>query len=50
MFQTNITQWRLMFFIAAGISIVTNLVFVFLMSTDVQPFNYAEKDGNLIIY
>ncbi|CAB3229008.1 unnamed protein product [Arctia plantaginis] len=46
--MTNITQWRIMFFIASGISIVTNVIFVLMMSTDVQPFNYASTDETCV--
>ncbi|CAB3229007.1 unnamed protein product [Arctia plantaginis] len=41
--MTNITQWRLLFFITSGVALIANTVFVILVSTDVQPWNYGEQ-------
>ncbi|XP_075981212.1 putative inorganic phosphate cotransporter [Anticarsia gemmatalis] len=38
---TNLVQWRIMFFIVAGVSVVSNVIFLVFMSADIQPWNYA---------
>ena len=40
--QTNVVEWRIVFFIAAGFYFVGNLLFVVLGKTEVQPWNSPE--------
>ncbi|XP_075977490.1 putative inorganic phosphate cotransporter [Anticarsia gemmatalis] len=41
---TNITQWRIIFFIVAGACVFCNFIFVFLMSADTQPWNDMDDE------
>lgn len=38
-FQRSLSEWRLVFWIAFGIFVFTNLVYVIWASGDIQPFN-----------
>ncbi|XP_075981145.1 putative inorganic phosphate cotransporter [Anticarsia gemmatalis] len=44
----NLIQWRIMFFIIAAISFVTNAIFVLLVSTKVQPWNFTDFNESTI--
>lgn len=41
--QGNVSQWRIVFFIAAGVYFVGNTMFVIFGETDVQPWNESQK-------
>ncbi|XP_041979289.1 putative inorganic phosphate cotransporter [Aricia agestis] len=43
----DVIQWRIMFFLISGLTLVTTMVFVCFMSPDVQPWNddAGEKDA-----
>lgn len=40
--QTNVVEWRIVFFIAAGFYFVGNLLFVIFGKTEVQSWNSPE--------
>ncbi|CAK1554560.1 unnamed protein product [Leptosia nina] len=42
---TNQVQWRITLFIMAGITLLTNIVFVIFISTDVQPWNEVKHEA-----
>lgn len=43
--QGNISQWRIVFFIAAGTYFVGNTLFVVFGKTDIQPWNDSQMSG-----
>lgn len=41
--QTNVTQWRTVFFVAAFVYFIGNLLFVLFSKAEMQPWNDAQK-------
>lgn len=47
-FQTDPMQWRIIFFIAAGIYLIGNLMFVIFGKASVQMWNEPKKSNTML--
>ena len=44
-FQPTLAAWRTVFLIAAGLYLVCNALYVFLMVDEIQPWAVVKQDG-----